>query len=169
MKDTNKHTATRKTQTGSTIEVTIERGAWDEKIYSDGWDTGSTKTHLFNDTSIVLRDKAGKQIAKGDEVSMVTPTAYFKNYKELIAKGAVARVGDAFIGQTTLDLINDALAEADTATSRTAHQIEIETAEAQKKAKAEAWKNSPAGKAALEEQERYERFMREMERPNSDY
>lgn len=169
MKNTNKHIATRKTQTGNTIEVTIERGTWDENINSDGWDTGLTRTHVINNTSIVLRDKTGKQLAEGDDVSLVTPTAYFKNYKELIAKGAIARVGDAFIGQTTLDLINEALAEADAATAKTPRQIEIETAETEKKAKAEAWKNSPAGKAAAVEQERYERFMREMERPDSDY
>jgi hypothetical protein len=168
MKNTNKHTATRKTQTGSTIEVTIERGTWDEKIYSDGWDTGSTKTHLVNSTRIVLRDKAGKQIANGDAVSTITPKLY-GNHKELTAKGAVARVGDAFIGQGTLDLVNEAIAEADAATSRTSRQVEIETAEAKKKAKVEAWKNSPEGKAAAEEQESYERFTREMERPDSDY
>lgn len=169
MKTTNKYTATRKSQTGSTIEVTVERGTWDEKIYSDGWDTGSTKTHLVNDTRIVLRDKTGKQIESGDEVRMVTPTAYFKNYKDLIAKGAIARVGDSFIGQATLGLINEALAEANAATSKTSRQIEIETAESTQKAAAEAWKNSPEGKASMKQQEQYERFMREMERPDSDY
>lgn len=167
--DRNKYTANRQTQNGSTIEVTIERGTWDEKINADGWDTGLTKTHVINNTCIVLRDKTGKQIAQGDGVSLVTPTAYFSNYKDLIAKGAIARVGDAFVGQTTLNLINDALAEADAATPRTPRQIEIETKEAERKAKAEAWKNSPAGKAAAEEQEQYEQFMRKMEHPNSDY
>lgn len=167
--DTNKTTATRKTQTGSTIEVTVERGTWDEKINSDGWDTGLTKTHVINRTRIVLRDKSGKQLASGDAVSLVTPTAYFNNYKELIAKGAIARVGDAFVGQVTLDLINEAIAEADAATPRTARQIEIETAEAASQAAAEAWANSPAGKAAKEEAERYEAFRREMEREDSDY
>lgn len=167
--DRNKYTATRQTPTGSIIEVTIERGTWDEKINADGWDTGLTKTHVVNNTSIVLRDRTGKQLANGDHISLVTPTAYFKNYKELIAKGAIARVGDAFIGQVTLDLINDAIKEADAATPRTSLQIEIETVEAEKKAKAEAWENSPAGRAAAKEQEEYEQFMRKMEAPNSDY
>lgn len=168
MKDTNKHTATRKTQTGGLIEVTVERGTWDEKIYSDGWDIGSTKTHLVNSTRIVLRDKAGKVIAQGDEASTINPQLY-GNHKELMAKGAVARVGDAFIGQSTLDLINEALAEADAKASRTSRQTEIETAEAKKKAKAEAWRNSPEGRAAAKQEADYERFVREMERPDSDY
>lgn len=167
--DRNKYTATRQTPTGSVIEVTVERGTWVEKINADGWDTGLTKTHVINNTSIVLRDKTGKQLAEGDDVSLVTPTAHFKNYKELIAKGAIARVGDAFVGQVTLNLINDALAEADAATPRTPCQIEIETKEAEQKAAAEAWKNSPAGIASAKEQEEYERFMRKMEAPNSDY
>jgi hypothetical protein len=168
MKNTNKHTATRKAQTGSIVEVTVERGTWEEKLTSDGWDTGSTKTHLIDETRIVLRDKSGKEVMRGDKVSAINPKLY-NNYKELTAKGAVARVGDAFIGQATLDLINEALTEADAATPRTALQIEIETDKANRKAAAEAWKNSPEGKAAQEEQGRYEAFKREMERPDSDY
>lgn len=123
----NKTTVTRKVQkTGSVIEVKIERGTWDERILSDGWDTGTTKTHLVDSTTITLRDKRGKLIAQGNGVSMLTPATYF-NHKDLVAKGAIARVGDAFITQGALDLINEALSEADAATPRTARQIEIET------------------------------------------
>lgn len=168
MKNTNKHTATRQTPTGSLVEVTVERGTWDEKITSDGWDTGSTKTHLVNDTRIVLRDKAGKEVMRGSEASAIDPKLY-GNHKELAAKGAVARVGDAFIGQATLDLINDALAEADAAAPKTTCQIEIETAEKERKAATEAWRNSSEGQKAAKEQADYEQFVRKMEDPNSDY
>ena len=168
MTTTNKSTATRKTQTGSTVEVTIERGTWDEKISLDGWETGSIETHLVNSTTITLRDKTGKVVASADYVSEINPQ-FYGNYDELVAKGAVARVGDAFIGQSTLDLINEAIADADAATPKTTRQIEIETAAAERKAAWEAWKNSPEGKAEAEEWERYEAFKREMERPDSDY
>lgn len=166
--ETNKYTATRKTKAGSTVEVTIERGTWVEKVTSDGWDTGSTKTHLVDSKRIVLRNKGGKTIASGDGTDEISPM-FYRNYDELVAKGAVARVGDAFIGQGTLDLINDALAEADGKTPKTDRQVEIETAEADKKAKAGAWASSPEGKAEKAERERYEKFRREMERPDSDY
>lgn len=165
---TNKYTVTRKTKLGNIIEVTVERGTWDEKIYSDGWDTGITKTHIVDSKRIVLRDKFGKALVSGDGVSEISPT-FYRNYDELVSKGAVARVGDAFIGQDTLDLINEALAEADGKALKTDRQIEIETAKAEQKAKAEAWANSPEGKAEKAEWERYEKFRREMERPDSDW
>jgi hypothetical protein len=166
---TNKHTAIRKTDTGKTIEVTIERGTWDENINLDGWDTGTVKTHLVNRTTIILRDVTGKVLTSGDEISMVTPTAYHKNYKDLIAKGAIARIGDAFVGQATVDIINSAIAESDAATPKTARQIEIETAEAKRKTEQDAWKNSPEGKADAKAMRRHEQLVREMDRPDSDY
>lgn len=164
---TNEYTAIRKAKSG-TIEVTIERGTWDEEISLDGWKTGSIKTHVVNEQRIVLRDKNGKALASGNGISEMNRVLY-RNYDELVAKGAIARVGDAFIGQDTLDLINEAIAEAEENAPKTDRQIEIETAEAEQKARAEAWANSPEGKAAKEEWERYEAFKREMERPDSDW
>jgi hypothetical protein len=165
---TNKYMATRKTKSGNTIEVTVERGTWNEKVTSDGWDTGITKTHIVDSKRIVFRNKAGKALASGDNVSEINPM-FYSNYDEMIAKGAVARVGDAFIGQDTLDLINDALAEADEGAPKTGQQVDIETAQVEQRAKAEVWANSPRGKAEAEDRERYEQFKREMERPDSDY
>jgi len=164
----NKTTVTKTTKSGGTIETTVERGTWTEKVLSDGWDTGSTKTHLVDNKRIILRDKPGKVIASGDGISEISRT-FYRNYDELVAKGAVARVGDAFIGQDTLDLINEALAEASEKTPKTDEQIEIETAKAERKARADAWANSPEGQAEKEEWERYEAFKREMERPDSDW
>lgn len=168
---TNKHTATRKTKSGGLVEVTIERGTWDEDTYSDGWPTG-TKTHLVNKKEITLFDKDGKKITSGKYVSLMSadsPQARFKNYQEMIDKGAVASVGNAYIAQDTLDLINEAIAEADANTPRTDKQAEIEDAKAAQEARAEDWRNSAEGKAAKAEWNEYESFKREMEREDSDW
>jgi hypothetical protein len=156
------------TKTGSTIEVTVERGTWDEEISLDGWKTGSVETHTVDSKRIVLRDKNGKALASGNGVSEID-RAFYWNYDELVAKGIAGRVGDAFVGQEACALINEASAEAEKNASKTDRQIEIETTEAERKAKAEAWANSPEGIAERENWENYEAFKREMERPDSDY
>lgn len=168
MTKTNKHTVTRKTKSGNTIEVTVERGTWDEEVSLDGMKTGSIKTHVVDNKHIVLRDKNGKMLTRGSSISKIDPM-FYGNYDELVSKGVVARVGDAYLGQEVLDLINSALAKASENAPKTERQIEIETAKADRKAKAEAWANSPEGIAEREEWERYEEFKREMERPDSDY
>lgn len=166
---TNKYTATRKTENGKIIDVTAEHGTWDEEIYLDGQATGNTKTHLIGRTTIVLRDAAGKWLAEGDDYHKIDPILYRKNYADLIAKGVYAQVGDAYITQAIADLIDSATAEAQAATPKTAKQVEIETAEAERKAKRDAWENSPEGKAEAEAMRRNEQLMRDMDRPDSDY
>ena len=158
---TNKHTATRTTKTGKSIEVTIERGTWTEEVHLDGSPTGTYKTHAIDRTDIVLRDQSGKRLMSGSKIEMVTPM-FYKNYKELIAKGAVARIGDAYITQEIVDLVNDAAAEAEAAAPKTAEQVEIENAKAAAQKAHDDWHNSP-------EEIAYRKFTREMERADSDY
>lgn len=166
----NKHTAIRKTPMGSTVAVTIERGTWDETISADGWDTGIVKTHIVNRTTITLRDVAGKTLASSDRVTPMSAAKVLspKSYPDAVKAGCVGMVGAAYIKHAVLDLITDAQTEADAASPKTARQIEIETAEANRKAAHEAWLASPEGKADTAAWERHERLMRQMDRADSD-
>lgn len=166
----NQHTAIRKTTTGNTVEVTIERGTWDETIGADGWDTGIIKTHIIDRTTITLRDSKGEMIGSGDRIRPMSAAKVLspKSYPEAVKAGCVGMVGHAYVKQATLDLITDAMAEADAAAPRTDRQIEIETAEANRKAALDAWLASPEGKADTAARERHERLMRQMDRADSD-
>lgn len=159
---TNKYTATRTTSTGNTIEVTVENGTWDENINLDGWDTGSIKTHLIHHTNIAIKD-GSKILTSADTIR---PLGKFDKSAPV---SAIAKLGNAYIGQKAHDLIVSAIAEAEANAPKTARQIEIETAEAELKARQDAWEKSPEGIAERKEWEEYERFTREMERPDSDY
>jgi uncharacterized Zn ribbon protein len=157
----NKHTAIRKTNSGKTIEVTVERGTWNEEISLDGMATGTIKTHIIDSTNIILRDQSGKALTTGDSIDMVTPLLYH-NHAELISKGAVARIGDAYITREIVDLANDAIAECIAAAPKTAEQVAIDTANAQAEIERDAWYDSA-------EQVNARKLEREMERPDSDY
>lgn len=164
--DTNKHTATRKTATGQIIDVTVERGTWDESVTADGMDIGLIKTHIVNTTTITLRDAAGKVLASASEISPLSRA--YNQYAEAVKAGCVGMIGRAYIKQTTHDLIVDAMSEADAAAPQTARQIEIETAAANRTAAHEAWLASPEGKASTEAWGRHDRLMRQMDRADSD-
>lgn len=168
--DTNKHTATRKTPSGATVAVTVERGTWDEQVSSDGWDTGIVKTHLVNKTSIVLIDATGKTLTSSDRVTPMSAAKILspRSYQDAVKAGAAGMVGSAYISRAVLDLITDAQAEAEAAAPKTAKQIEIETAEANRQAAHEAWLASPEGKADTAAWQRHERLMRQMDRADSD-
>ena len=180
----NKTTVTRKTQKGATIEVTVEQGTWEEKVTSDGWDVGNTRTHVIDRITVTLSSN-GKVVASetlvDGKLNMVdqyfvvytadgfTTNGIGPNYNKLIAQGAVARVGNAYVSQEAVDLINSAIAEANEKTEKTNAQKAIEEKKAQEKSRQAAWEKSPAGKAAREADERYANFRREMEREDSDY
>lgn len=168
--DTTTHTATRKTATGSIVEVTIERGTWDENVTADGMDIGLIKTHIVNTVTITLRDATGKFLASSDRVIPMSAAKVLspKSYPDAVKAGCVGMVGAAYIKPATRDLIVSAIDEAEGAAPKTAKQIEIETAEANRKAAHEAWLASPAGKADTEAWERHERIMRQMDRADSD-
>jgi hypothetical protein len=164
----NKSTATKTTKSGNLITVTIEQGTWIETVSIDGHEVGA-KTHLVDRMEIKVTDQSGKVLIKGDHISMITPEAYFSSYDEFVAKGIVARIGDSYISQVTLDLIDEVISEAKSNCEKTEEQIEIETVIAEKNAKVEAWENSPEGKAEIEDMNRHEELMREMDREDSDY
>jgi hypothetical protein len=164
--DTNKYTTTRKTTTGQTVEVTIERGTWTENVTADGMDIGLIKTHVVNTTTITLRDAAGKTLASASEIAPLSRA--YSQYAEAVKAGCVGMIGRAYIKQATYDLIVDAIAEASANAPKTAKQTEIETAEANRKAAREAWLASAEGKADSAERERHDRLMRQMDRADSD-
>lgn len=165
---TNKYTATRKID-DKAIQVTVERGTWDEKKYLDGYYTG-TETHIVNKMTICLIDANGNVVVSGNEIKPMSyaKVHYPRQYDEAVNAGCVGMLGRAFLRSEVHGLIVDAIAEADANTPKTTEQIEIETAEAERAAKMDAWRNSPEGKAGAEAQERHERLMREMDDPNSD-
>lgn len=163
---TNKHTAHRTSSTGKQIIVTVERGTWTETIHWDGYDMGE-KTHVIDRTEITLSDETGKVLASDSAIRPLRTT--HKQYAEAVKRGCVGMIGsNLFLTAEAHRLIVEALAEADAAAPKTAEQIEIETAAAAKAAKAEAWRNSPQGKAEAAAMYRHEQLMREMDRPNSD-
>lgn len=160
---TNKHTATRTTKSGNTIEVTVERGTWDEKVSLDGWETGTVKTHLVNRTTIAIKG-GNKVLVTGRELS-----TKFSPGSDYAKKGCVARLSNVGLGQAAYDLILSAIAEAEAAVPKTARQIEIETAEAKRNADYAAWEKSPEGIEDRNAWERHENLMYEMNRADSDY
>lgn len=164
----NKSTATKTTKSGNLITVTIEQGTWSETVSLDGHEVGA-KTHLVDRMEIKVTDPNGKVLIEGDHISMITPEAYFSSYDEFVAKGLVARIGDSYISQVSLDLINTVIDEAKSNCEKTEEQVKIETAIAEKNAKVVAWENSPEGKAEIEAMRRQEELMREMDREDSDY
>lgn len=160
-------TATRKTKSGLIVTVKIEQGTREEKRYLDGYEMGE-ESHVVNRKKITI-SKYGETLTSGKSVSIIAPQTHFSNYDELIASGAVASVGNMYISQNILDLVNAATEEAETAVEKTDEQIKIETAKAEMKSEKEAWKKSPEGKAEIAEMERYDSFVREMEREDSDF
>lgn len=163
----NRHTATRQTTNGS-IAVTVENGTWIETVYSDGWETG-TKTHVVNNVRIDIKDKTGKILASDSKITPMEHCKHAPEYNKALSMGCKGRVWQAWIGPATYDAIQEAMDEALAAAPMTDEQIAIESAEAAKAAEAEAWRNSPQGKAEAEAWRNHERLMREMDRPDSDY
>lgn len=168
--NTNKHIATRKLSSGLTIRVTVERGTWTEQKNWDGYEMG-TETHVVNRTEIALLDGSGKVLTTDSEIRPLEAgrIAYAKQYKQAVESGCVGMLGKAFVKQDTADIIAQAIAEADAAAPKTAEQIAIETDETERQAKAEAWRNSPEGKADAEAMRSHNRLMRKMDRADSDY
>lgn len=160
----NKHTATRKTSNGKTIEVKIERGTWTEEVHLDGSPTGTYKTHTIDSTVINLLDENGKVLVSGSEIKPMSygKIHYSKDYPKAVGLGCVGMLGRAYIKQDTMDLILSALAEAEAAAPKTAEQIDIENAKAAAQKSYDEWQNSAEQKAAR-------KFAREMEREDSDY
>ena len=153
-----KNTKSITTDSGITITVTINRYERAEELKFDTICAG-TKVSFVDNTEIIITTADGKTIA-GDEVETLIPMFD----KKAIASGAVAKVGNAYIGQDIYDLITDLIAQVEAITPKTAAQA----AEEQKIKTIEDWKNSPEGQLDAVMIERHERLMRMMDNPNSD-
>lgn len=168
--NTNKHIATRKLATGKTVQVTVEQGTWIEKKYWDGYDNG-TETHVVNRTEIALLDEKGKILTTDTEIRPLSSgkIVYASQYKQAVETGCVGMIGRAWIKQDTADAVAEALAEALAFAPKTAEQSAIETAETNHRIAQQTWRNSPEGKKSASEQMAYDKFVREMNRADSDY
>lgn len=147
-------TKTITTKSGKTIKVELVRNVQDKVAYADGHNIVIGR-EIYERTSITLYDQAGKRIAHGSEMTTLHP----KLDAKMIEKGAVARVGDAYLPQENVDLIKAALAELDIENPKSDEQLAIEQAKVNAHARWEA--DLPAMMAA-------EAFEREMNRADSD-
>lgn len=148
-------TKTVTTKSGKTIKVELVREVQDKIAYADG-DNIKIGREIVEYTNITFFDQAGKVVAKGREMTMLHP----KIDAKMIEKGAVARVGDAFLPQENADLIIAALAELDAENPKSDEQLAME----QRKAAAHArWEAEAPQRREMEE------FERKMNDPHSDY
>lgn len=150
-------TKTVTTKSGKTIKVELVREVQDKVAYADGYNI-VTGREIVEYTNITFYDLSGKVVAQGREMSMVHPS--IPSNAKLIAQGAVARVGDAFIPQEAVDIIAAALAELEAENPKSEEQLAIEQAKADAHARWEA--DLPAIMEA-------EAFDRKMNDPHSDY
>lgn len=145
------------TKSGKSVEIEFERKVQDKVAYADGYNI-VTGREIVERTYITFRDQAGKVLAQGREIAMVDPR-FNKNAAAMIAKGAVARLGDAYISQELVDLINAALAELDAENPKSDEQLAIAQAKTEARTRWEA---------ELPSMLRAEAFERRMDDPNSD-
>lgn len=140
MKATRKVTWTLKDgrQAECTIEVTREMR--EEIAYADGWNVPLGKKP-FEFLEIEL-SVAGKCLVVTHTKPSKLDKKFYRNYDELIAKGAYARLGDAYINQESYELITNAIAEATAEAEKdeeyAAHVNKEAAVEAEKKAVEEA-------------------------------
>lgn len=148
-------TKTFETKSGKTVTVEFERRVQDKIANLDG-QKFVTGREIVERTKITLRDGA-KIIAQGNEVGMLHPGV--PTNAAMIAKGAVARLGDAYLPQAVVDQINAVLAELDAENPKSDEQLQIEAAKAANVVRYEAdepWRRQR------------EEFARKMEREDSD-
>ena len=152
-------TKTITTKSGKTIIVELVRRVQDKVANLDG-DRFVTGREIVEYTIITVFGDNGKVIAKGSEISPLHPEVKGLRDAEMAAKGAVGRVGDAFVPQAVADQINAALAELDAENPKSAEQLAIEAA------KAAAYARWEADLPAMMEAEAFDRKMND---PHSDY
>jgi hypothetical protein len=144
------------TSNGSKITVEMVREVQDKVAYLDGYNEVIGR-EIVEYTRIKFEDPTGKTIASGDELRGVNPRFDAKG----IAGGAIGKVGNVYLRKDMYDMVAGLMAEVEAETPKSAEQIAIETARAEAIKKHDAWYNSP-------EQVSYRKFMREMEREDSD-
>lgn len=145
------------TKSGKTIKVELVRKVQDKIAYADG-DNINIGREIVEYTNITFFDQAGKVIAKGDKLGKLYLDV-FPTDKKMAAQGAVASVGNAYLPQEVVDLINAAFAELEAENPKSEEQLAMERAKAEAHARWEA--DLPAMREA-------EEFERRMNRADSD-
>lgn len=144
------------TKSGMTIKAEMVREVNDKTANLDG-DRYVSGREIYERTYITIIGKDGKVIGRGDGIKKVDPR--IPSNRDLIAKGAIARVGDRYVGQDIYDLITGIIAELDAENPKSDEQLAIEAAIAAAKAR-----------LAAEQHDIYESkmFERRMDDPHSD-
>ncbi len=125
-------TKTATTKSGKTIKVEITRRVQDKTNYSDGFGI-VTGREIVDITEITLLD-GNKVLTTGHSVKLLNQ----KYDSKMIAAGAFARVGDAYLTKENYDLLVSLIAEVEAETPKSEEQIEIEREQEQRKADQEA-------------------------------
>lgn len=149
--------ATRTTKGGNIIQVEVVRTVRNKVLWADGWNMPAGREPVEYTTITLL--KGNRQIASGHQVGRLHP----KNDAAMMAKGAVARIGAAYLPAETVNLIDEALAEAEAAEPGSeefwALKAIKERAEAENR---QRWEEEAPLRREMEE------FERRMNDPNSD-
>jgi Rad3-related DNA helicase len=119
---------------GRTIEVIIERT---KEVRDNIVDADGDKVNLGKETvdrlTIDVR-AGGKLITRTSRKPEVLNEKFYRNYKELRAKGVYARLGDAYINEGQYDMIMASLANIDAELTETPEYKEVKAAEEAKEA-----------------------------------
>lgn len=131
-------TVTGTTETANaTIKITLTRNVTDKVAYADGYDI-VTGREIYERYEVVITSKANGQSIRTSGMpggfAFFTPITSSKG----LPAGAVARVGDAFVGQNTYNAAMTLIAELDAQLPKSDEQKALEAAEAERKAKGEA-------------------------------
>lgn len=125
--------ATRTAETASAIiKVSLSRGVYDETLYADGYNLPAGRK-VRDSYTVVLTSKAN-----GHSTSVFGQPGDFAFLTKPVGKvpeGAVARLGDAYIGQVTYDVVARLIAELDAELPKSAEHVALELAAAEAEAK----------------------------------
>jgi hypothetical protein len=140
---------TRTANDGRVMVIEIERikEVTDDIAYADGWNFPVGKKTV--DLLEITLTAGDKMILRSHNAPEVLEEKYYRNYKEMRAKGAYARLGDAYVNEETYNLIVTALAEIDAELTGNPEFAEVKAMEDAKEAAKER-----AANAAREEYDR---------------
>jgi len=125
---------TRTANDGRVMVIEIERikEVTDDIAYADGWNFPVGKKTV--DLLEITLTAGDKMILRSHNAPEVLEEKYYRNYKEMRAKGAYARLGDAYVSEDTYNLIMAALTEIEIELADTPEYAEVKAAEDAKEA-----------------------------------
>ncbi len=131
-------TITWTTKDGRAVEVIIEKT---KEVRDNIVDADGDKVNLGKKAVDLLTIEViagGKRITRANNEPEVLNEKFYRNYKELRAKGVYARLGDAYINEEQYEMIMAALANIDAELTETQEYKEVKAAEEAKEAAQEA-------------------------------